>query len=158
MLAHWRRGPRVALFVVLIIVLAWTILVLGWIGRFLGVPGLIPVSEGSLAGTYVVQYRIDDRPAGKDTLVLRRDHTFLQTCVSEKQQVLRASGTWKVVPVFPVEAVELHRALGPVVDTAFDDSRVRETVTEWDLPIERHLTGVALVVDDDNDIRFWKTK
>ena len=93
--------------------------------------GLMPVSERSMVGTYVVHYRTyEDRPVGTDTLILKPDHTFIQICLPEEGKRIEATinrqpvrkyarvrmvGKWHVVGEHR-NHLELEGGLGPPED------------------------------------------
>lgn len=188
MLVH-PRSRRRALLAVLIAGVVVTLALMGWllfaIGGFLG---LIPVSERSLVGTYVVHYRTRDlRPAGagNDTLILKPDHTFVQICLPEKGKRIemrvdlgpfkkynrvRMVGTWHVFPeIYGGNYLGIEGALDvpqrieeapgpPQTGTVADNTYIREAPCTLELPIEWQIGGPVIVVDDDNDVYFRKVK
>lgn len=105
-----RRRPARSVVVTVGVVLgvALVCFFLAAVGSVFGLDKLIPVSERSMVGTYIVHYRTDDgRPAGNDTLILKPDHTFIQICLPEKGQKIEAT-----IDRCPVKKYERVRMTG----------------------------------------------
>ncbi len=168
MFAH-PRSRRRALLAILIAGLALAMGLL--LASFLGLLGLMPVSERSLVGTWVVHYRTQEGwPAGTDTLILKPDNTFVQICLPEKGKKIEAAighgaaigrgplkkydrvrivGTWHIVQ----NRLETEGMLGPPEDgIVAGNPYVRTTgLCAAGLPVYWYIRGSEIYARGDED-------
>jgi hypothetical protein len=120
-----------------------------------------PLTDEAVVGTWVVDYSVNDRYAGRDTLILKRDHTFIQICVSDKNEIKRVTGTWALTGDDGGRALMLDGILGPPQARYLSDETYRfrdRGIAYGSWYVSWVPFGLAISLDYDDVNMFRKVK